>query len=40
MNHSKSLKNRINPLHANDPFLHPLKTFSGGIEMGHWREKG
>ena len=42
----------INPFHAIVPFLYPLKTsenllFSdvfrgggGGIEMGHWREKG
>ena len=26
MNHSKSLNNRIDHFHANDPFLYPLKT--------------
>ena len=30
----------INPFHANVPFLYPLKTFSEGMEIGHWREKG
>ena len=35
----------INPFHANVPFLYPMKTFgfptfSGTLEMGHWREKG
>ena len=38
----------INPFNTNVPFLYPLKghktkgflTFSGGTEMGHWREKG
>ena len=27
MNHSKSLNNRVDHFHANDPFLYPLKTF-------------
>ena len=38
----------LNPFHVNAPFLYPLKRqktkgfliFSGGIKMGHWREKG
>ena len=37
-----------NPFHANILILYPQKTsenlgfltFSGGIEIGHWREKG
>ena len=34
----------VNPFQTNVPFLYPLKTFgfltfSGGLEIGHWREK-
>ena len=34
----------VNPFHTNVPFLYPLKTFgfltfSGGLEIGHWRKK-
>ena len=28
------------PFHVNVPFLHPLKTFTGGIKLEHWREIG
>ena len=41
-----NLKNFINPFHANVRFIHSISTiksfltFSGGIEIGHWREKG
>ena len=44
----KDLQHMHYPFYANVPFLYPLKTsetkgfltFSGGIEIGHWREKG
>ena len=38
-----SKKHYIELFHANVSFLYPPKgisTFSGGLEMEHWREKG
>ena len=46
-----NIHERVNPFHASVPFLNPITpqkrqkifvflTFSGGIEMGHWHEKG